>query len=1077
MAAADDALDSVSSHTIDILRVASGMRAAVIARLIDLEGELSSTLARAEDLSANKYAKLNALLKQTTAQIIDAYSQIDGVTKDDLKQLATLEGKQAVKIINGIIGADVVSVALSPKQLEAIVDAPVIFGNSSSKWWEAQAEDLRAKFAQQMQQGLLLGEGIDELARRVRGTKANGFADGIMEKKKREADALVRSSVISTANEARLRTMSEMSDLVKGIQWVSTLDNRTTPICRALDGKVWRLPDFEPVGHDKKWPGPTAHWNCFTGDVPVSSPAGVRRFYRRPYSGELLTVETDNGRRITATPNHPVLTRDGWKPVGELKAGDELICQKGRGGRVPAGSPQDQSEQASFAEFGQTFAEFDSVFAVQVPVTGPDFHGDVAGAEVCEVWTDRRLCGEDDAALAQLSGKPLLDDGNLDSPVGLTCEGGTLKAFASANGTADGSMGRGDVRTLAASPSRMKIITPTAGNASGDAPSPESVQADSILPGDFSGREFVGDVESDRVRMIVRREAVSVLVHNLETETGWYLADGIVAHNCRSTQIPVLRSWEELSGKKLPSIGKDELQARLEEKLAARGWTPEKIAQAKANTRASMDGQEAKETTFDDWMGKKGPAAVDRLLGPGRAKLWKEGKVTVSDLTNQNNRPLTLAQLANKIERGIPAPETLGQDFLPLPAKPKAARPAPAMSPELSPEDATAKQKLADAAATKLHQKIVGEVMAANPDASPAVQWAVVEAMIRVREIAGILNDAAAEKVIAGTMPAKVKKTLDSLANDDPARAAWADKLELAQAKKREVLKSALPDADLEEIASALARDGMIANKGLKSLWAVVSKEEASQVQTRVAELKAEKSAAAQTPAATVAAAVTALPAVLPPTPERKKPVSFSVKGEIPESIRPAMEYAFNAMARAHDDGELPKIEVTDKRSTGIRKSDRGAYVREGWKSILVFLDPDAKHKEWTGVHEFGHFMHHQVLGDDPEWSDGRGKASPEAAKLKKILEATTGVKELKKAAKAQKNVVIADWKYLADYREVFARAYGQWLATKLRDPLLLAGLEADRQSVHGKKSQWSDEEFVPIAAAFDSLFAAKGWL
>lgn len=519
MAASDDALDEVSTHQIDILRVASGLRGAVIARLIELEGELSSTLARAEDLSANKYAKLNALLKQTTAQIIDAYSQIDGVTKDDLKQLAALEGKQAVKIVNGTIGADVVSVALSPKQLEAIVDAPVIFGNSSSKWWEAQAEDLRNKFGAAMQQGLLLGEGIDELTRRVRGTKANGFTDGIMDKKKREADALVRSSVISTANEARLRTYAEMSDMVKGIQWVATLDNRTTPICRALDGKVWRLPDFEPVGHDKKWPGPTAHWNC------------------------------------------------------------------------------------------------------------------------------------------------------------------------------------------------------------------------------------------------------------------------------RSTQIAVLRSWEELSGKKLPAIGADELQAKLNEKLAARGWSPEKIAQAKAGARASMDGQEAAATTFDDWLKKKDGATVDRLLGPGRAKLWKEGKVTVSDLTNQNNRPLTLAQLANKIERGIPAPETLGQDFLPLPVKPKAARPAPEPAPppepELSPEDAAAKQKLADAAGTKLHQKLVGEVMAANPDASPSVQWAVVETMMRVREIASILNDAAAEKVIAGTMPAKVKKTLEILANDDPARAAWADKLELAQAKKR----------------------------------------------------------------------------------------------------------------------------------------------------------------------------------------------------------------------------------------------------------------------------------------------------
>lgn len=270
MAASDDALESVSNHQIDILRVEAGLRAAVIERLIELEGSLTTTLSRnGDNLTANKYAKLDALLKQTTGQIIDAYSQIEGVSKNDLQQLAKLEGKQAVKIVNGTIGADVVSVALSPKQLEAIVDDPIIFGNSSKTWWESQSEDLRAKFGAAMREGLLRGESIDELARRVRGTKANGYADGIMEKKKREAEALVRSSVISTANEARLRTYQEMPDLVKGIQWVATLDGRTTPICRALDGKVWRLPDFAPVGHDKKYPGPTAHFNCRSTQIAV----------------------------------------------------------------------------------------------------------------------------------------------------------------------------------------------------------------------------------------------------------------------------------------------------------------------------------------------------------------------------------------------------------------------------------------------------------------------------------------------------------------------------------------------------------------------------------------------------------------------------------------------------------------------------------------------------------------------------------------------------------------------------------------------------------------------------------------
>lgn len=101
--------------------------------------------------------------------------------------------------------------------------------------------------------------------------------------------------------------------------------------------------------------------------------------------------------------------------------------------------------------------------------------------------------------------------------------------------------------------------------------------------------------------------------------------------NCRSTLVPVLKSWEELG------IPADELSA---------------------STRASMDGQVPADTTFDDFLKSKPKSFQDDILGPTKAKLWRQGKITLQQLVNFRGNPLTTEQLlaiATK-RRAIPAP-------------------------------------------------------------------------------------------------------------------------------------------------------------------------------------------------------------------------------------------------------------------------------------------------------------------------------------------------------------------------------------------------------------------------------------
>ena len=89
--------------------------------------------------------------------------------------------------------------------------------------------------------------------------------------------------------------------------------------------------------------------------------------------------------------------------------------------------------------------------------------------------------------------------------------------------------------------------------------------------------------------------------------------------NCRSTLVPVLKSWEELG-----IDGLDEIP---------RG------------TRSSLDGQISSGTNFEKWIGGKDATFQKKYLGAGRYELWKSGKITFSDLVNQQGRTLNMSEL------------------------------------------------------------------------------------------------------------------------------------------------------------------------------------------------------------------------------------------------------------------------------------------------------------------------------------------------------------------------------------------------------------------------------------------------
>lgn len=117
-----------------------------------------------------------------------------------------------------------------------------------------------------------------------------------------------------------------------------------------------------------------ARTECLPPDSPIDA-AHITAVYRRHYEGQWIEVATGAGRKIAGTPNHPVLTVNGWKGLGDLTESDHLVCY------LPsvesAGAARDQDVDHTPATIGEVF---DAVAAVVVAereaTTEPDFHGD-----------------------------------------------------------------------------------------------------------------------------------------------------------------------------------------------------------------------------------------------------------------------------------------------------------------------------------------------------------------------------------------------------------------------------------------------------------------------------------------------------------------------------------------------------------------------------------------------------------------------------------------------------------------------------------------------------------------------------
>jgi SPP1 gp7 family putative phage head morphogenesis protein len=209
------------------------------------------------NFTAERLRRLSASIKKLHA---DAFEKLDRVLRGDMRALAFDERNFEMDAMRAVSPVQIDVVTPPAARIRAIVNTQPMRGKFIKDW----VGDLSALSVDRMNTAIRLGVGegetLDQIVRRIRGTRALNFRDGAANITRRNAETIVRTAVNDISNRARGEVFKANADIIKGLRWTATLDSRTSPVCRGRDGIVF------PVDSG---PRPPAHPQCRSVMVAV----------------------------------------------------------------------------------------------------------------------------------------------------------------------------------------------------------------------------------------------------------------------------------------------------------------------------------------------------------------------------------------------------------------------------------------------------------------------------------------------------------------------------------------------------------------------------------------------------------------------------------------------------------------------------------------------------------------------------------------------------------------------------------------------------------------------------------------
>lgn len=226
----------------------------------------------------------------------------------------TFAGRVAREIADAFAGAPAGIPSLAARRMLSATQVAElaredILGDTAGAWFQTSALQANTKAARILRASYAEGSSFETIFERMR---------NFSQIRNREQESLARTVIQGISNNASKELYSRNRDVIDGLQWAATLDDRTCLECGPLDGKLYR---YKGAPSADQMPSLPLHPNCRCTTIP----------YIDGLSGEVPTWEDWLGRQSPETQAEVLgPTRAGLYRAGTITASD----LRGRAGQT-----------------------------------------------------------------------------------------------------------------------------------------------------------------------------------------------------------------------------------------------------------------------------------------------------------------------------------------------------------------------------------------------------------------------------------------------------------------------------------------------------------------------------------------------------------------------------------------------------------------------------------------------------------------------------------------------------------------------------------------------------------------------
>jgi SPP1 gp7 family putative phage head morphogenesis protein len=227
--------------------------------VLEAKAEQTESLIRRKKYLEKQKAEIEKVLSSV-------YADIDKTIKDKSIETAQASPEIADAILKKVIPArfniQLGVPYLDKKRVIAWFESSQIDGLFFNDWLKKLEGNTAARIVRESRLAMISGD---------RKTAAKRIQEALNIGRK-SAEGLAQNAIRQAYNWAEREYLIENKQMLRGLRFVAELDRRTSPICRSLDGKVFKIADC---------PLPPLHWKCRSHVNPVFKNVQLERYLAR----------------------------------------------------------------------------------------------------------------------------------------------------------------------------------------------------------------------------------------------------------------------------------------------------------------------------------------------------------------------------------------------------------------------------------------------------------------------------------------------------------------------------------------------------------------------------------------------------------------------------------------------------------------------------------------------------------------------------------------------------------------------------------------------------------------------------